>query len=230
MTLLFVALAPVILFAFYIFKRDKHEPEPVGLLLRALLIGGLIVIPILILEGALDGYWTSKYLATNAKMTSSAWNAFIVAAFSEEGFKYLAVLIFFFRNKNFNEKFDGIVYATFISLGFALVENVLYVFQNGMPTGILRAFTAVPLHTVTGISMGYFLGFAKMNADKKMLNLIAGFTVPFIIHGFYDFIVMSENDTLLLFFIPYIIGMLFIGFKKMRRHSDNSKFNPENIT
>jgi len=230
MTLLFIALAPILIIGFYIFKRDKHEPEPVGMLFRALLIGGLIVIPILFLEYALDDYWTAKFSATVGKMGSAAYEAFVVASFSEEGFKYLAVMLFFFRNKNFNEKFDGIVYAAFVSLGFALVENVLYVFQNGMPTGYLRAFTAVPLHAIAGISMGYFLGFAKMNAHKKSLNLLAAFVIPFLLHGFYDFILMSENELLLLLFIPYLVGMFIIGFRKMRRHSNSSRFNPKNRT
>ncbi len=226
--LFFVALAPIFLIGLYIYRRDKYEREPVGLLFRALLAGGLSVIPILFLEIGLGNYWINKFGEGAVTLSSAAYDAFVVASFSEELFKLLAVFLFFWRNKNFNERMDGIVYAAFVSLGFALVENVLYVFQNGMPTGILRAFTAVPLHAVTGIVMGFFLGFAKLSANKRTANLLAAFFVPFLIHGFYDFMIMSQNGILLLLFVPFIVFMIIFGIKKIRAHAESSPFNPKN--
>jgi len=226
--LFFVALAPIFLIGLYLYRRDKYEREPVGLLFRALLAGGLSVIPILFLEIGLSDYWSMKYGDATPNLTSAAYEAFVVASFSEELFKYIAVMLFFWRNRNFNERMDGIVYAAFVSLGFAMVENVLYVFQNGMPTGILRAFTAVPLHAVTGITMGFFLGFARMSSVKRTANLIAAFVVPFLIHGVYDFMLMSEEGILLLLFIPFVVFMIIYGTKRISQHADNSPFKPDN--
>jgi RsiW-degrading membrane proteinase PrsW (M82 family) len=74
-----------------------------------------------------------------------------------------------YNNKNFNEPFDGIVYAVIVSMGFATIENIIYVFQYGFATGILRLFTAVPAHAAFGILMGYFLGKAKFTHGKSSI-------------------------------------------------------------
>ena len=135
------------------------------------------------------------------------------------------IIVFFFliwKNKNFNEKFDGIVYAVFISLGFAAVENIMYVVKHGVPTGIIRAFTAVPAHALFGVCMGYFLGEAKFSQNRK--GMLLSFIVPVALHGFYDFIIMSQNNWLLLLFKPFMIFMLFLGLKRMKQHSDSSVF------
>jgi RsiW-degrading membrane proteinase PrsW (M82 family) len=230
MLLLFVSLAPVLVIAAFIYFKDKYEKEPFMMLLRAVLVGMLIIIPVVIIEQLLSNYFTKKFAIPDGNLSSAAYNAFIVAAFTEEGFKFLAFMIFIWRNKNFNEKFDGIVYASLVSLGFAAVENVLYVVQNGAPTGILRAFTAVPGHAIFGITMGFFLGLAKFDSVKKSIYLMSAFIVPFILHGVYDFILMSQQGLLLLLFIPYMIFLIIFAFKKMKSHSENSIFkNQQNI-
>ena len=122
MNLLILSLAPVLIIAGYIYFRDKYEKEPIKLLLFALLAGGLTVIPILFVERFLDSFTDSFY-----GLLSPAWNAFVVAAFTEELFKFIALYLLIWKSAEFNEKFDGIVYDVFVSLGFAAVENVLYV-------------------------------------------------------------------------------------------------------
>jgi len=222
--LLFLSLAPIILLGLFIYFKDKYEKEPLKMLIWAFFLGAFSVIPILFVEIYLGNYWESKFSATSSQMTSAAYDAFVVAAFTEELFKFAMFMFFIWRNKNFNEKFDGIVYAVFISLGFACVENIMYVFQNGMPTGILRAFTAVPAHALFGISMGYCLGIAKFKQAGKTIVILCGLLVPLILHGFYDFILMSQNTILLLFFVPFIIFMIILGLKKMKEHSQDSAF------
>ena len=96
-------------------------------------------------------------------LASAGYTAFVVAGFTEELMKYLAFYFFFWQERNFNEKFDGIIYAVYISLGFAAVENILYVFSGGMGVGFVRAFTAVPAHALFGISMGYYFGLARFD-------------------------------------------------------------------
>ena len=170
--LLIISLAPVLAIIAFVYFKDKYEKEPFKTLLWAFFIGMIIVIPVVIIEQLLGDYFTQKYGIGDGNLSSAAYNAFIVAAFTEEGFKLLAFMIFIWRNKNFNEKFDGIVYAAIISLGFAAVENVLYVFGNGVGTGILRAFTAVPGHAIFGITMGFFLGLAKFDSVKRGIYLM----------------------------------------------------------
>ncbi|MBT4337687.1 MAG: PrsW family intramembrane metalloprotease [Bacteroidetes bacterium] len=223
MTLLLVSIAPIIIIAFYIYFRDKYEKEPIGLLLLSLLSGGLIVIPILLLGSLLKPLGE-----TLSGLYQAGFDAFIMAAFIEEGFKFLAVYLLIWKNKNFNEKFDGIVYAVFVSLGFALVENIIYVFSNGLSTGLLRASTAVPFHAIDGVIMGFYFGIARFKMINKSSNLAKAFILPFIFHGLYDFFLMSQNVVFLLLWIPLLVYLWRNAFKKMKLHSQSSVFNDEN--
>ena len=228
MWLIAISIAPIILILIYIYRRDKYEKEPRKLLIKAFIFGALTVIPILFIETALGNYWNNKYNFPSNQMLTAAYNAFIAAASTEEIFKYAVFFLIIWKNKNFNEKFDGIVYAVYISLGFAAIENIMYVLQNGIGTGIMRAFTAVPAHTMFGISMGYFLAWAKFRPEKRVLYIILSLLVPIVLHGFYDFIIMSQHKILLLFFIPFLIAMLIMAFKEMKHLSNKSRFKPKN--
>ena len=227
MTLLAVSLAPVILLLLYLYKRDKYEKEPKKLLAKALIFGALTVLPVFFIETWLSGYWDNKYNYPANKLLTAAYDSFIVAAFTEELFKFLVFIIFIWSNKNFNEKFDGIIYAVYISLGFAAIENIMYVFGSGIGTGLIRAFTAVPAHTIFGITMGYFLAWAKFNPSKRFIYIALSISVPIALHGFYDFILMSQHNILLLLFIPYLIFMIIIGLRQMKHLSKISIFKPE---
>jgi len=219
MDLLLIALAPILIILVYIYVRDKYEKEPIGLLIKALAVGALTVIPIIFVEKLLQakGIYLEGYY-------SVAYTAFVVAAFSEEVFKFIALYFLIWKNKDFNEKFDGIVYAVFISLGFASVENVMYVFQHGHATGITRALTAVPGHALFGVAMGYYFGMAKLSKENKMKNLLLALIVPVGLHGLYDFILMTEHKYLIVAFIPFLYYLWKSGFKKMKELSDKSKF------
>lgn len=219
MKLLLIALAPVLIIAFYIWLRDKYEREPVGQLILALAAGCLITIPVIFVERWLAG--PLHYLTGYA---SAAWNAFTVAALTEESFKFAALLILFWNNPNFNEKFDGIVYAVFISLGFAAVENILYVTDGGAGVGLTRAFTAVPAHALFGVVMGYHAGLARFFPAERARRLLAALFFPFLLHGIYDFILMSGHPYLLLAFIPYLVFLWIFGFRRMKNLSDRSVY------
>jgi protease PrsW len=214
-----LALAPVFIIAFYIYFRDKYEKEPWSILLLALLSGVLIVLPVSLLEEfmAFIGSWASGIF-------KSFWNAFFVASFSEEGLKLIALTLLIWKSKDFNEKFDGIVYASFISLGFAGIENVMYVFKSGVNVGIIRAITAVPAHAIFGISMGFFFAQAKFYPAKRKKYLWYSFLLPFFLHGLYDFILMSGINILLLIFIPFVVYLWISGFKRMKQMNNASYF------
>lgn len=216
MNLLFLSLAPVFIILFYVYYRDKYEKEPWKLLLKALVLGGLISLPAIFIESFLGIF------SPDGGLKQAAHNAFVVAAFTEEGLKYIAFLLLIWKSKEFNEKFDGIVYSVFISLGFAGVENMLYVLNGDVSVGIMRAVTAVPAHALFGVSMGYYYGLARFFPSKRKSYLVKAILVPIILHGFYDFCLMSGHDLLLFLFIPFVVYLWYSGFKKMKDLSNQS--------
>jgi RsiW-degrading membrane proteinase PrsW (M82 family) len=223
--LLLIAVAPVFIILVYIYYRDKYEKEPLNLLFEGLVAGGVIVFPIVYFEQLINPIGSNL-----SPIYSAAWTAFMVAALVEELFKYFAVYILIWRNPNFNERFDGIVYGVFVSLGFALVENISYVFGNpeGLRVALLRAVTAVPAHAMFGVMMGYWFGLAKFVPSKRRQYMFSAFSFPFLFHGIYDFILMSAKNYLLILFIPLIVYMFFRARKRIRRLEAKSFFNPNN--
>lgn len=222
MNLLILSLAPVFIIAGYIYFRDKYEREPIGLLLLSLFVGALTVIPILFLESFLSGF--SNIFSG---LTAAAWNAFVVAAFSEELFKYIALYLLIWKRKEFNDKLDGIVYAVFISLGFAAVENVLYVMGNGFGTGITRAITAVPAHAIFGITMGFYFGMAKFYEKKRYQLKQKALLYPVILHGIYDFILFTGFEWLSVVFIGFLVFLYISGLKRIKQLSDQSIYKTD---
>lgn len=214
-----MAIAPVFILLFYVYFRDKYEKEPVRLLIKALIAGMLSVLPILLVESFLVRFFTME-----DGLFGAFWHAFVVAGFTEELFKYLALFLLIWKNPNFNEKFDGIVYAVFVSLGFALVENIMYVTGYGFNVGLSRAWTAVPAHAIFGISMGYYFGIARMYPELKRIYLRKALLIPILLHGIYDFILMSGLPALLILFVPFLIYLYYSGLRKMRIISDASIF------
>lgn len=212
MNLVIIALAPIAIILLYVYIRDKYEREPLSLLLKSLILGALGVVPISLVED-----WLSRYIIHFDGLEAAAYNAFVVAAFTEEVFKFLALYVLIWRNREFDERFDGIVYAVFVSLGFAAVENVMYVFSFGPTTGLLRAITAVPAHALFGISMGYYFALSKFESSNTARNMFRALAVPILLHGIYDFILMSRHPYLLFVFIPYLIYLWRFGFLKLKK-------------
>ncbi len=222
MNLLIVALAPVVIIATYIYYRDKYEKEPIRLLLFALIVGGLTVIPILFLEQFLSSFTTLFY-----GLMATAWKAFVVAAFSEELFKYIALYLLIWKSPEFNEKFDGIVYATYVSLGFAAVENVLYVMEGGLTTGVMRAITAVPAHAIFGITMGFYFGLAKFYEKQRANFKLKALAFPILLHGIYDFILFTGYEWLTIVFVGFVIYLYVSGLKRIKELSNQSIYNTD---
>jgi RsiW-degrading membrane proteinase PrsW (M82 family) len=181
----------------------------------------LVVLPILFVERLLMNLMPSM-----GKIGTASYHAFVVAGTTEEVFKFLVLYLLVWRSPSFNEKFDGIVYAVFVSLGFAAVENVLYVMDGGIQTALLRALTAVPAHALFGVTMGYYLGIAHMYEELRQDYLWRSILFPILLHGIYDFILMVEVDWLLTLFVPYVIGLYVLGMRKMRVLSETSVFKP----
>mgnify|MGYP000518921623 CR=1 FL=1 len=222
MNLLLLAVAPAMVIILYIYFKDKFEKEPIKFLFKNFTLGATASILITFVLGAIVG---NLIPVTDGRSVLQMFvKAFVTIALVEEFSKYVIVRYYAQRNKEFNEPFDGIVYAVMVSMGFATLENILYTFQYGVETGIVRAFTAVPAHATFAILMGYFMGKAKFSKNRFQLNII-GLLVATIFHGAYDFFLFID-------FVPGIwIGAfvsLFIGIvlsrKAIKRHQNNSQF------
>jgi len=226
MNLILTATAPVFILLAYVYYRDKYEREPLNLLVEGLIAGGVIVFPILYFEIRMQNLGSAF-----SGVYGAAWTAFLVAALIEEGLKFFAVYVLIWKNPNFNERFDGIVYAVFVSLGFALVENVRYVFflPEGLHVGYVRAFTAVPAHAMFGVMMGFWFGQAKFSPHKRAKFLSTALLFPIFFHGIYDFILMSHIPVLLLFFFPFVGYLIWQSNRRMCQLIEGSAFNPDNI-
>lgn len=219
MLLLVAALAPSAALIYYFYARDKYEKEPRLLLLKSFIMGGGLVIPVLFVEMTLDVF----NIAEN-HILSAGYTAFIVAGLVEEAFKFLFFFLFIWKNREFNEMYDGIVYAVFISLGFATVENIAYVLSTGISTAAVRAVTAVPAHALFAVAMGYYLGIAKFAGPQYRQKYIwKGFIAPVLLHGIYDFILLSQKFYLLILFIPY---MLYLWKRGLRNVDELVDFSP----
>lgn len=221
MLLLISAVAPSIALLYYFYVKDQYEKEPGQMLLRAFALGSLAVVPVVFFELRLNIFDLAEMDYLKASYT-----AFVVAGLVEEGFKFFIFWFFMWKNKNFNETYDGIVYSVFISLGFATTENIGYVLLSGYHTAFIRSITAVPAHALFGVTMGYYLGKARFADEKrKMKYLILGFVVPIILHGIYDFILFSQSMELMLLFIPYMLYLWKRGLGNVDELSARSPFS-----
>ena len=178
-----LALSPGAAIIIYIYLKDKHEREPLSLLLISFIYGIFSALITLVISWPVNVLFV---LRAN-DVVHEFYSAFFKVALVEEFSKFLFVRFILFPNKNFNEPFDGIVYAVMVSMGFATLENVLYVFEYGYETAILRMFTAVPAHATFGVLMGYFLGKAKFKHSKQILYSLIALMAATFFHGAYDY-------------------------------------------
>jgi protease PrsW len=222
MDLILIAIAPVAIIAFYVWYRDHYEREPLALVLKTMAAGVLIVLPVIVVENFL-----SRMGESLGGMLSVAYTAFIVAGFTEEFFKYLVLYFLIWKSRDFNDKYDGIVYATFVSLGFAGMENVMYVLQSGFSTGIMRAVTAVPAHAIFGITMGFYFGLAKFYVARQKEFKAKALWLPVVLHGIYDFILMTGIAWLWIVFAGFVIYLYVSGLRRMRILSVQSYYRTD---
>jgi RsiW-degrading membrane proteinase PrsW (M82 family) len=223
MHLLLLGVAPVMVIILYIYFKDKFEKEPIPFLFKNFLLGAFASISITFILSSIIAVIFD--LPNDNNVFQQFIKAFIIVALVEEFSKYIIVKYYAQRNKEFNEPFDGIVYAVMVSMGFAALENVLYVFQHGVETGIARAFTAVPAHATFAVLMGYFMGKAKFSKNRRALNLL-GLLVAIIFHGAYDFFLFINfiPGTIIGAFASLLVGV-FLSRKAIKKHQLNSVFN-----
>ena len=196
--LLSLALIPVFGLLFFIYFNDRNEKEPLWFLIILFFAGMSTVISAIILE--MLGELALDAIIPYDSVVKSVLLATIVVAPSEELGKYLVLRTITWNNRHFNYSYDAIVYAVFVSLGFAALENVGYVLGTGIFTALLRMFTAVPGHACYGVIMGYFYSKAKYaqltnKKSKSILFRLLAIFIPIVLHGIYDAILMGARDT-----------------------------------
>lgn len=215
-----IAVLPSIILGFFVYKKDILEKEPIGLILKLFLLGSSTILPAVILENIM----TSLLPETPNQILNYFTLSFFGIALIEELLKAAIVYEIAWKNKNFNHIYDGIVYCVFASLGFATLENILYVFTYGNITGILRAIVSVPGHAFFGVTMGYYMGFAKynehiVNKPKKVKNIILSLTLPVIFHGLFDFLLLTNNEIMIIIFFIFVLVLYIISYLKIKKLS-----------
>ena len=209
-----LALIPVVGLLIFIYFNDKKEKEPFGLLV-GLFFAGMGTIVTAIIAELVGGLILGAVFPANT-VIGGVLDAMLIVAPAEELGKFLVLRLITWKNKNFNYNYDAIVYAVFVSLGFAAFENITYVFGSGIGTAFLRMFTAVPGHACFAVFMGFFYSKAKYASLTGKKGACAGFTalamiVPIVIHGVYDAILMGGGSSE----IPVLSGLslvIWIGF------------------
>ena len=206
------ALLPAIVLLRYIYRHDRIEKEPPALLLRLLLGGILSAFAAILLETV--GMWILPFFAEPETELYNVLLAFCVVAVSEEAAKLFFLKKYSWRRPHFDYMFDGIVYAVFVSLGFAAFENIKYVFEYGLSVAVTRALLAVPAHMAFAVFMGIFYGRARCHANRGNMmraksNLLMAFISAMLIHGFYDACLMVGTDLSLIVFFGFVVFMYF---------------------
>lgn len=217
-----IAISPGLALALGIYLTDRYDREPVDLLIKVFILGALAVIPTVFVERILVSF------NIFSGVLGAAYTAFVVAGFTEEFFKRSVVLKTAYNHSAFDEKLDGIVYAVFSALGFATVENVMYVvfrFAANPYVGLYRGILSVPAHMLFGVTMGYYLSLSKFADNETMRRSYfkRALVLPVMLHGIFDFILMAQIPALMLFFIPFVIYLWVINLRRLNQYTKESR-------
>jgi RsiW-degrading membrane proteinase PrsW (M82 family) len=194
MILLALSIAPAVAIILYVLAKDKYNREPFKNLFLSFLLGALSTIPAVIIQ---------LFLTSALNMVSGGSGilhyfllAFFVVGVSEEGSKLFMLKRYAIQQPAFDEPLDGIIYGVMVAMGFATVENIMYVYQHGFQTAIARMFLAVPAHACFGILMGYFVGLAKFDHERMRSLINQGLGMAVFFHGCYDFFLFLEATSI----------------------------------
>ncbi len=202
-----LAIAPGLAISLFIFHRDAYNREPKITLIVSFLLGVVSIIPAFFIEKALSANM-------GISMAEQAVKAILIVALTEECCKFAVLRFYAYTRKSFDEPFDGIVYSVMASMGFATLENILYVMSsaeagNGYQVAFLRMFLSVPAHASFAVLMGYHAGQAKFNRNKEVWLLLLGIFWAVLFHGAYDLFLFWQQSPEIK---PFVSDMaLFLG-------------------
>ena len=227
MLLILAAVLPAAYLMVKVYKSDRVEREPAWLVISLVLLGMISTA----LAGAAEQLG-DRILTSFLEEGSLGYNAlffFLVVGPAEEGFKYAVLRWRTWRNPEFNCQYDGMVYAVFVALGFALWENIGYVLMFGMQTAVARALTAVPGHACFGVFMGVWYGIAKrydlygeFDRSRRARRLCV--CIPALLHGCYDFIASLESEVFVLVFLAFVVAMFITALRIVKRLSARDQY------
>jgi RsiW-degrading membrane proteinase PrsW (M82 family) len=220
--LFIIAVIPGIALALGLYLTDRYDREPVKLLVKLFLFGILSAVPTIFVERFLSN------INIFPGIFSVFWTAFIVAGLTEEYFKRLVVMRIAYHHHAFNEKLDGIIYCAFSSLGFATIENIIYVvtgFDADPYIGLYRGLLSVPAHMLFAVTMGYYLSLAKFSPDEQTSKAYKtrSLVIPVLFHGIFNFILMANIPILMVLFLPFVVFMWIVNLRKLNRFYKESK-------
>jgi len=201
-------IAPGFALLSYFYLRDDYGKEPLKEVLRVFLLGAILVFPIMFIQYVID---------VEQVLPNDFLRTVISFGFLEEFFKWFFLFYTVYKFMDFDEHYDGIVYGVSISLGFATVENILYLFSYGLEYAIGRAFFPVSSHAIFGVIMGYYFGKAKLtrNGDQDYW-LFLSFFIPFMLHAMYDFILQFDRYWFYIT-VPFMIFLWWIAMRKVKK-------------
>jgi RsiW-degrading membrane proteinase PrsW (M82 family) len=216
------AIAPAVALGLFLLFTDRYDKEPKRLLLLVFVLGMAVTLPTLIAENI------GQMLNIFDGLVGKLFEAFIVIGLAEEFFKRLVVVRTVYRHPAFNERLDGIIYCGITALGFATLENFMYILSYSAAAPdiwISRALLSVPTHMLLGITMGYYLSMAKFCSLPGLCQRYYRMSlfVPALLHGVFDFILMSEIPLLSLLLLPFVGYLWVSGMVKLRRYYKESK-------
>ena len=230
--LLFLALFPPLFIIYKIYKLDKYEKEPLKEIIITFILGCLTVVPVLVISPPLKTllkipYTVIDFLGSGGgSEIKTLVYTFIGIALVEEYFKFLVLTKYSFKRECFNEPMDGIVYGVIASMGFALIENIIYVYGNTEQSffvAIVRMFSAIPAHALMGVIMGYYIGKAKFDMQNRKTLMLKGLFGAILLHGAYDYFLFSDLG-IGIFAIFSLIFSYKIAKKAIKESQESSPF------
>ncbi|MBX0356197.1 glutamic-type intramembrane protease PrsW [Halobacillus sp. Nhm2S1] len=207
MAILTAAISPAVAIMTFIYLSKRIELEPLPLIIRMFIIGVIMVFPIMFIQYAFE---------TENVFHSSFLKSFFLVGLLEEFFKWFFLLFVAYRHSDFDHHYDGIIYGVAVSLGFATIENIIYIFQNGIEIAILRAVFPVSSHALFGIIMGFYMGKAKFRTNRSNWCLALGLSIPVGLHVIYDYIITVKEMTWMYWITPFMIILWLIGLRKIK--------------
>ncbi len=256
-----VSLVPALLLCSYVFNTDSKEKEPISLLAILFGLGAVVYIPVIFAEefmltfvnNILGSHVTydfggmASYTSEGFKLLHNFLNALLGSALMEEAMKFLVLFLVTHRNKNFNCLFDGIVYSIFVTLGFAVAENIYNAYIGGWDTLILRTLSTLPGHILFGIVMGYcytlwhtyFIagriekrldGITVSKPFRSWYFIVLTILLPIIVHALYSFVSFYHFSKITWLFIVVIVTVYVICFLSIRKFASDDKENSKAIS
>jgi RsiW-degrading membrane proteinase PrsW (M82 family) len=226
-----VAVAPAVVLLGFFYLKDRYEREPLPHLLAAFGLGLFAMLAARGIAGTLEGWVSAEWLALGGE-PAKLFDAFVLAGLCEEFSKWVILMAAVFHWEEFDEPLDGVVYGAAIALGFATLENVLYVARLGISVAWTRALFAVPTHALCGGSMGYYAGRSKFDHGTalwrdRMLCLL----LPVTFHGLYNYALHHGLDARAWALLTIIsAGLWFFVLRRVHRAQYASPFRPDRTT